>query len=551
MKEQKSDDPIREYFRSRNKRPSTWRDRLFVRNRGARGVLLLTLVTLVYLLLEFAFSAWLLDVMAADSSPRDIEMAERRGRVISGFAVALLFWPVIFARTQKWWVTAFTLVGVSIVVMVGVYHGERKLVDSLVERSSEQSRAAAVTGSLLRQGLATGSVGDKMLDGLWADDKSQSTAGKAFVGVVAYMASQSSSAQRQTMAIAPEVIKGVIEQKSGGLEAEYGRFVESQDTIRRRYKYRYLADLEAYAQRLEGTRKSADRAWEHYLDKLEVKNPKWGRARIGKARGGELVPGFVAPSVRRAVREEGIPVTDSWSTGDKATFVRLHEEQQRSRLKAGLEKALDGLPTNASLETFAAHRSVQSLWRDSLKYPQGNTPLTLAPISQDEFSKRYYQPLLVTRTRDQLKNYENQAGSYGDGRKQEEKGKLAYEAMIAPVFALTLSLIGALVHLGKTGLLMTQVVSGWRFRSGLVKGLSVFAGVLLITVVASFTLSTPITSHPTYQAWTQSEKSSQVSIGDRVVIFGLDAMIKMQSVAYPVFDLVRRGVATIAKKAGI
>lgn len=551
MKDLTPEDPIKRYFQTRNRRPSNWRDRLFVRNRGARGVLLLTIVTLAYLLIEFAFSAWLLDVMAADSSPHKIEMAERRGRLISGFAVALLFWPVIFSRTKKWWVTSLTLVGVSIAVMVGVYHGERRLVDSLVERSSEQSRAAAVTGSLLRQGLATGTVGDQMLDGLWAADNAQSTAGKAFVGVVAYMASQSDSAQKQTMAIAPEVIKAVIAQKSGGLEAEYARYQESQDSIRHRYKYFYLADLDAYAKRLEGTNKSANLLWEHYLDKLEIRNKDWGRKRIGKHRGGELVPGFVAPSVRRAVREMGIPVKDSWSTGDKATFIRLVEQQKRAALQAGLEEALDGLPTNASLETFSAHRSVQKLWREKLNYPQANTPLSLLPISVEEFSKRYYEPLLATRTTDQLKNYAGQAASYGDGKKQEEKGKHAYEAMLAPVFALSLSLIGALVHLGKTGLLMTQVVSGWRFRSGLIKGLSVFAGVLLISLVASVTLSTPLTSHPTYRAWTQAEKSSEVRIGDRVMIFGLDAMIKMQSVAYPVFDVVRRGVILIAKNVHI
>ena len=97
------------------------------------------------------------------------------------------------------------------------------------------------------------------------------------------------------------------------------------------YNLSYKLGLERHVKRLEGSRAHANRTWEQYLDRLDAKNPAWGRARIGKHRGGEFVPAFVSPRVRREVREQGIPVAASWSTGDKATFVYLVEKNTGSR----------------------------------------------------------------------------------------------------------------------------------------------------------------------------------------------------------------------------
>lgn len=521
--------------------------RIFTRERRTASVFFLLLVTLTYLVIEFAFSAWLVDIMAADSSKYKVELAEQRGRLISGFAVALLFWPVIMARTRKWWSTCLALFGVSLLVIIGVYQGERYLIDTLVEKSSAQSRAAAVTGSLLHKGLATGTINGTMLDGLWADPNAQSTAGKAFAGVVAYMVAQSQSAQRETLVLAPKVIKGVIDQQIGGLDSAYERHTESQKGIPFQYKLSYEMRVQTYEKRLEGTRIYANKAWEKYLDKLESKNREWGRAAIGKRRGGELVPAFVSPRVRNEVRAQGIPVTDSWSTGDKGTFVYLVGEQRKAYLRKGLNTELDGLPLGLTQEQYIRHPQVQKKWREFLQYPETSAALSVAPITREEFSKKYYEPMLASRTNESLKTYNHRADTYGPGQAREEEGKRAYEATIAPIFGLTLSLIGALVHLGKTGLLILQASTGWRFRNGLVKGASLFTGVILISVIAAATIRTPLTSHPTYQAWTQASKAGATT-SERLLTTSLDAMIKMQSLAYPVFNVFHIGLEAVTKK---
>ena len=524
--------------------PTRWqrlRQRFLTRDPKARGLRVLTVVTLLYLYIEFSFSAWLLDVMSENASNR-VDTAEAWGRLISGFAVALLVWPVIFARTRRWRVTVPLLIVVSLAIITAVYQGERKLIDALVDSSTAESRAAAVTGALLRQGLATGTVSASMLDGLWADENAQSVAGKAFVGVVSYMAAQSDAARRQTMAIAPEVVRAVIEQNVGGRDAEYQRFVDSQEDIRGRHKYFYERGIQNHQKELAQIPARAERDWERYLDRLGAKNRKWGRARL-RDRSGELVPGFVAPRVRDEVRKMGLDVPDSWRTGDKAYFVRLAQQKYRKQMNEALQRELEGMPPNLGLEAFAAHPVVQKKWRAGLGYPDKVARLTLAVISADEFNKRYYQPVLAGRTMDRLQDYRSQARDYGAGGKREAEGRKAYEAMIAPVFALTLSLLGALVHIGKTGLLLAQLASGWRFRSPLLKAGALLAAVLLVCLLARVAISTPLTSHPTYQAWTQAGG------GQPVLTAVLDTMIKMQSLAYPVFDVARQGLEFVAGKA--
>jgi hypothetical protein len=507
---------IKQATQTPNPPPTRWqrlRQRFLTRDPKARGLRVLTVVTLLYLYIEFSFSAWLLDVMSENASNR-VDTAEAWGRLISGFAVALLVWPVIFARTRRWRITVPLLIVVSLAIITAVYQGERKLIDSLVDSSTAESRAAAVTGALLRQGLATGTVSASMLDGLWADENAQSVAGKAFVGVVSYMAAQSDAARRQTMAIAPEVVRAVIEQNVGGRDAEYQRFVDSQEDIRGRHKYFYERGIQNHQKELARIPARAERDWEHYLDRLDAKNRKWG-----------------------------LDVPDSWRTGDKAYFVRLAQQKYRKQMDEALQRELEGMPPNLGLEAFAAHPVVQKKWRISLGYPDKVARLTLAVISADEFNKRYYQPVLAGRTMDRLQDYRSQARDYGAGGKREAQGKKAYEAMIAPVFALTLSLLGALVHIGKTSLLLAQLASGWRFRSPLVKAGALLAAVLLVCLLARAAISTPLTSHPTYQAWTQAAG------GQSVLTAVLDTMIKMQSLAYPVFDVARQGLEFVAGKA--
>ncbi len=506
------------------------RNTFMVRRWRERGVWIIAAATFLYLMLEFSFNSWLLDKMS-ESTIYGLDAIEVQGRLLSGFAVALLFWPFLLSRENNRTRAFLTTLGTTALVMTLVYQGERYLIDRLVEQSSAERRAAAVTSSLLRQGLASGSVDSELFEGMWDEATASSITGKVFIGVVAYLAAGSTTALQQTTASAEPLMRNVIEKQTGGVDLEYERFIESQRMVRVNYDMDYLGGLKQYRAELQKVPAKADQLWEQYLDRLQAQNSAWGRARIGGPYRGELVPGFVAPRVRSEVRKMGLEVKDSWRTGDKGTFIRLAENKFRKEMQDRLQQKLDGLPTGLSLSEFVAQPVVQRRWREKLGYADNVTGLSLAEVSRDAFERRYYQPALAGRASEGVKKYAYAIDEYRDGGPRAKEGKKAYEAMIASVFALTLSLLGALVHGVKSALLCVQLRNGWRFRSPLIKAGFLMGAVILILLMARALVTTNLTSHTTYRTWLQADAEQVI---EKVV---LDAVIKTQTFAHPVFSV--------------
>ncbi len=515
--------------------PDSFMGRIFVNNRWERGVRFTLIVTLLYLFLECSFSAWLVDVMAGESSASEISNVENVGRLLSGFALALMCWPMMLKKGKTWIGSLFMLALTTVPIMTATYFFEKGLINRLVEDSTAESRAAAMAGTMLHQGMVLGAVDESMFDGLWARGNSQSVAGKAFAGVVAYMVAGSDTARANTMSLAPKLISSSIASKVGGLDSEYDRFTQSQSAIREKFAA-YQDGVIIYRQELAKADPAAVDAWEDYLDKIERRNKYWGRKYIDPKKK-DVVPGFARAEVKRKLRSEGLPVPESWSTGDRTGFIRIYKEEYAKKVRA---KALRTLPDNLKLETFAAHPEVQKQWRAILLYPNNAPALPLAPVAKTQFDAKIYQPVLKLKTEDQMRSLNSQALTFGPRGTRAKEGERAYEAMIAPVFALTLSLIGAITHITKSLLLLIQITTGLRFRDGRVKGVFILAIVAIIFQYASSHIETDLTSHPTYKSWMQASASAKNhSAIDEGVIFTLDAMIKLQTHTYPIFDSAR------------
>ncbi len=498
-------------------------------DRRARGLLLLAVVTIAYLSVEFAFGAWLLDIMATNSTAEEISKTEHTGRLLSGFAVALMIWPIFLKKDESWALTTLKIAAITGLVMTVVYHSEKKYINDLVRDSSSESRAQAATGMLLRQGLLTGSVSDSMFNGLLDKETSSTIAGKAFVGVISYMSAQSESARAQTLSAAPQIVSDTISSRLGGVGGEYDRFLQSQAEVTKEFGH-YQEGVLRYKAEIAKSGDRAEEGWIDYLNQLEKKNKKWGRNYKGTA--GELAPAYARYEIRNRLRARDMNVPKDWRTGDKATFIRLHKEQQ---VKVIRQRVLQGIPDNLTIATFAAQPTVQSKWKDALRYPNSALVLSLAPISKAEFDSKIFQPMLKTRTSSQLSMYQSTSKSFGKGGIHEEKGKRAFEAMIAPVFALTLSLTGALAHIVKVALLLIQIITGVRFRSSIVKGAFIAGCITYAFMFASSSIATKLTQHETYRQWTAVIEDS--SSTDRAIMFSLDAMIKIQTISYPIFSV--------------
>src|SRR5690606_30806556 len=98
---------------------------LFVRGARPRWLWLVVPVTLLYLALEFSFSAALLDVIGGTPDDARVRAIEHWGRLLSGFALALVAWPWLLERARRrHWSDGkrlLALTAVSLAAMVGVY----------------------------------------------------------------------------------------------------------------------------------------------------------------------------------------------------------------------------------------------------------------------------------------------------------------------------------------------------------------------------------------------------------------------------------------------
>ncbi|WP_127812547.1 hypothetical protein [Bordetella avium] len=192
------------------------------------------------------------------------------------------------------------------------------------------------------------------------------------------------------------------------------------------------------------------------------------------------------------------------------------------RRQAGIE----GVPPNLRLGEFAAHPNVQASWRALLDYPDTTPALSLEPIGRDTFAVRYFRPLDDARRQLPARDYGHVPAAYANGAERDAQGRQAFTLMAVSVLGLSLSILGIFLHLCRAGLLLAQAVSGWRFRH---PGVELAALSLAVFLLCQLARSLPLeeAAQPAYRAWLQSQ-------GFATGLF--DAMIRAQSLVYPVFD---------------
>lgn len=115
------------------------------------------LATAAYLTVELGFNARLLDVVGGGATNEEIDRIEVWGRMISGFAAALVLWPrwikTATVRGASLAGYAWKLTWCSAVAIVAMYAGQETLLRWLVDKSSERQLRDAQHLVLLQSGL--------------------------------------------------------------------------------------------------------------------------------------------------------------------------------------------------------------------------------------------------------------------------------------------------------------------------------------------------------------------------------------------------------------
>lgn len=292
----------------------------------------ITIVTTVYLSIELAFQARLLDVAGTMVSIEEVEGLEKFGRLISGTALYLLVLGVVLLPLCKkltWLKDIPARMAVFIILAVliigSVFYGERMLVDHIVDSSSGEDRSVAAKAMIVQNSLLKGTIS---IDGMeLSSDELNSPEGKSFAAVLPFLGSTILKGK-----LKKTTIRKIIENEVRAEIGDGNKFLKTN--VHSELKDLDKAYYEQYAPATEKYR-SADakniakakekQAWAKYLNKLADQKIAL-----------ENIPKDKWPEVREQVRASGLMVPNSWKPSDKKGFLRALGTKYYTDSKPGL-----------------------------------------------------------------------------------------------------------------------------------------------------------------------------------------------------------------------
>ena len=414
-----------------------------------RQTLFLGLITALYLCVELAFNARLLDVVGGGASESQIHSIEIYGRTLSGIAVALIvLQSLLYLRNRgdRGRPDPFTIILVCATVGWAVYLSLDKLTDYLVESSSPSFRHASVNIVLVQRALVDGRV---KIDGFtFAEGKSISSRpeGKAFLALIPLMATSVDHLEERIREAKLDLIKNQVDTQLGGPAAYYSKYVGAVQEAANQWK-RYSAAGNSGGSNMDISARQ-DKAWNDYLNELSKSG--WTQY---------TVPDRYRSRVLRKVQAK-IPVPFDWDLSDEEVFrAAVKRRAERGARKAGEGVSVGGkiIPLGLGWEAFFSLPAVQAELRKKLQLPS-RVVLQPAYRSGDDFERTVFDPLVLEKARQLLVAYDAPAATYAIGGKHEQLGKEMARAAIVPPVALFFSLVGAFGHLGKLIFLCLKAV---------------------------------------------------------------------------------------------
>lgn len=514
---------------------------LFAKKSKAAGLVFVTVSTLVYLVVEFAFNSRLLDVVGGLPSHDEIESIERFGRSISGFALALAFWPMLFARLEKEepLKKAMVIGVVSIALIVSVYVFQKKLVESIVSNSSPEGRYSAVNLVALQNGLVTQDI--ELEDLLLPKERLAAPDGKAFLATFPILALSTSDLDRKIKKMKPDIIRGIVDRRYGGRTENFNRYVESLKVVQDTYNSKYVPGSNAYTRSINSIPEKQDNAWRKYEKDLK----KFGQ-------GPATVPQRYWDRVRKNVRASGAPVGPDWKPYDRYAFDGAIEKRMRTETKKAYEAELSRhfsgqtgtLPPGLTFTAFVKSKVIQAAWAEKLRYPAG-IALNSDFKTEKEFYQAVYSKVLEATVQENMKKYDAPVESFKDGGPLENFGKDSVQIMVAAPMALVFSLTGAVVHLLKFAFFSIQVATGYAPRSGLVKTVLILGWVVVMFTAFNIGTRSHVTTQPLYhyfQAKTTCIVDNRPTIQGKMIAYAIRGTIHGQNTAYPIFEWTRKNI---------
>lgn len=499
---------------------------------------IMLLATVFYLLFEFSFNSRLLDAVGGLTADSSIEGIEWWGRCLSGFAVALMMWPFMLNSEKiRGGAKAATIAVVSLMIVVVIFFAEKHFVEYLVDTSTPKERYAAVNLMFLQHSLVANDAEIKDLS--LSHEQLVAPDGKAFLATFPFMLSSINDIDKIIRDSKIALLRKLVDQKYGGLDANFNRYAESLQKLQDMYNHDYLGAQRAYDNSIADIPRRQDKAWSDYERKLRAKGAT-----------PRSVPRWKYNEVRDEVRKSGVPVPYWWEPSDIGTFYRSVADKVKSETESSYrtgitQKAGFYLPLRLNPEQFINHREVQQKWRDMLKYPQS---INLRPglLTPAVFNDAVYKEVIEINLRQQLAVLDSPPENYRDGGKYEKEGRDNMTVILAPLIALLFSVAGAVAHVFKLAFFIIQAGFKRKWANPIYKTVAILSLVMTMFWLFSNTLESSITKQDIYKNYLYDKVVSRYEGKPTFNGYGMATAIRgaiqVQPYVYPVFEIIRKKV---------
>jgi len=392
-------------------------------------------VTATYLTIEIPFSAQLLDVLAANPSSNDIDLIEKFGRCLTGFAVAIAVVGWFLARSHNAGRSLGKQIIGTVVLSVASVGMTYFILDRVAVATGDFSTAEARKNAF--QAIMAKPV---MLERVNYDPSSSDW--KAFVAMAAFM---DDGGKLLDIAGSSSInaAKSEASRRLGTVAELRAKFFDKDfDGVRNAY-LDYKEGSEKYLKARHDAEITVANGWGNYLKMRERAGYKTIYNQV------ELT------HLRSRVVSAGIPIPANWHPDDRATFDAAH----RSKLLGPIDDAYargfkgyfgDGvvLPPGMDFAAFLAHPALQNRLRKDVSLPASQA-IIRPTMSDADFTTAVYVPMRDKLTKDLEKTSVADVSSFEDGRQYADSGKSAVRLSTIPMLAIFLSLAGALLHVCK------------------------------------------------------------------------------------------------------
>lgn len=407
------------------------------------------------------------------------------------------------------------------------YAAQEAILKGISHGSELEKRQAAATLTLIAASVQDENAVLEGMD-LRAID-SNSPEAKSFFALLPALALTTNDLPERTEVILDDLLRFQAEKAIGSFQDFYNIvYLPSETGIKRLYN--------AYLPAAEEHRRA------HLnVDTIAQEKYRQYRRSLGRIRPDQIQP-VRYRQVRNSVRSAGVPVPDDWRPTDRAGFMRAARSGIIQRAEFGYRRALEPAlgfvpPDDLSPAGFVSQEAIQARWRRQINM---HHPIDLRiSLSPDEARQQIYEPWIAAIMDDRRPLYHAEREAFAEGGEWHDDGITAIRVAWIPLIALAISLVGALVHIFKTGAFALQGILGTQTRQVrlvLKIGKLCLAGVILVASITVSRIDNPVTRSDLFLRLEDRTADKLHPVIAQTTRF----VIQLQPFAYPVADTLRR-----------